>query len=112
MQKSKDKNQSGQQQKQEFTDQGKINVLKYKKANISTKNKGSSLRLTHVLLNTFLACLPLSSMFSLFAFYASTTIGSLLFLYYKANLLAWFRRQCHKLLDRLKNSLNLLIMTF
>ena len=35
--KLKNKNQSGRQQKQAFTDQDKIDILKNKKANISTK---------------------------------------------------------------------------
>jgi len=43
-------------------------------------------------------------MFSLFAFYASMAIGSLLFLYYKPNLLAWLCRRGHELIDHLKNN--------
>jgi len=51
--KLKDKNQTGQQQKQAFTDQGKIDVLKYKKANISTK------KLVEFLTEKFMDCLPI-----------------------------------------------------
>jgi hypothetical protein len=50
IEKLKNKNQSGQQQKQAFTDQGKINVLKNKKANISTKKLAEFLGLiVHVI---------------------------------------------------------------
>jgi len=52
--KLKDKNQTGQQQKQAFTDQGKIDVLKYKKANISTK------KLVEFLTEKFMDCLQSS----------------------------------------------------